>query len=135
MDIRVEKDSVDYKRLRKNFIDLYLLRHEWMRELVNETGKKDDQFRRDAEVEIGMPLFPDVSWMAEDAPKFQRVHQQLNLIKIPHQRSNKLPNIQDKRFQCVLSCSMTGSHWRILPQRKFKFSDRTSTTLLRSWVM
>ena len=70
MDIRVEKDSVHYKRLRKNFIDLYLLRHEWMRELVNETGKKDDQFRRDAEVEIGMPLFPDVSWMPEDAPKF-----------------------------------------------------------------
>ena len=71
MDIRVEKDSVDYKRLRKNFIDLYLLRHEWMREMVNETGKKDDQFRRDAEVEIGMPLFPDVSWMTEDAPRFR----------------------------------------------------------------
>ena len=70
MDIRVENDSVDYKRLRKNFIDLYLLSHEWMRELVNETGKKDDQFRRDAEVKLGMPLFPDMSWVPEDAPKF-----------------------------------------------------------------
>ena len=70
MDIRVEKDSVHYKRLRKNFIDLYLLRHEWMRELVNETGKKDDQFRRDAEVKLGMPLFPDMSWVPEDAPRF-----------------------------------------------------------------
>ena len=70
LDIRVEKDSVDFKRLRNHFIDLYLLRHEWMRELVDQTGKTDDQFRRDAEVKLGMPLFPNVSWMPEDAPKF-----------------------------------------------------------------
>ena len=70
MDIRVEKDSVDYKTLRNHFIDLYLLRHDWMRELVEKTGKTDDQFRRDAEVKLGMPLFPDMSWMPEDAPKF-----------------------------------------------------------------
>ena len=50
LDIRVEKDSVEFKRLRNHFIDLYLLRHEWMRELVDQTGKNDDQFRRDAEV-------------------------------------------------------------------------------------
>ena len=41
-----------------------------MRELVNETGKKDDQFRRDAEVKLGIPLFPDMSWVPEDTPKF-----------------------------------------------------------------
>ena len=70
LDISVEKDSVDFKRLRNHFIDLYLLRHEWMRELVDQTGKTDDQFRRDAEVKLGMPLFPDVSWTPEDAPKF-----------------------------------------------------------------
>ena len=39
LDIRVEKDSVEFKRLRNHFIDLYLLRHEWMRELVDQTGK------------------------------------------------------------------------------------------------
>ena len=63
LDIRVEKDSVEFKRLRNHFIDLYLLRHEWMRELVDQTGKTVDQFRRDTEVKLGMPLFPDVSWI------------------------------------------------------------------------
>ena len=33
-----------------------------MKDLVNKTGKTDDQFRRDAEVKLGIPLFPDVSW-------------------------------------------------------------------------
>ena len=61
MDIRVEKDSVDYKTLRNHFIDLYLLRHDWMRELVEKTGKTDDQFRKDAELEFGIELFPDIS--------------------------------------------------------------------------
>ena len=70
LDIAVKKDSVEFKKLRNQFIDLYLLRHEWMQELVNQTGKTDDQFRRDAEVKLGMPLFPDMSWMPEDAPKF-----------------------------------------------------------------
>ena len=30
-DVQVEKDSVTFKKLRNNFIDLYLLRHEWMK--------------------------------------------------------------------------------------------------------
>ena len=69
LDVQVEKDSVAFKKLRNNFIDLYLLRHEWMKELVFETGKTDEEFRRDAELKVGMELFPDVSWLPQDAPK------------------------------------------------------------------
>ena len=96
LDIRVEKDSVEFKRLRNHFIDLYLLRHEWMRELVDQTGKTDDQFRRDAEVKLGMPLFPDVSWMPEDAPRFPTNPENLSESTTNEgnqdtsQRSNKL---------------------------------------------
>ena len=110
LDIRVEKDSVGFKRLRKHFIDLYLLRHEWMRELVDQTSKTDDQFRRDAEVKLGMPLFPDMSWMTEDAPKFPTSPSTVELNQdTSSQRSNKSSNSQDKRFQSALSYSMTGS--------------------------
>ena len=58
LDIHVEKNSLEFQKLRNNFIDLSLLRHDWMRELVNQTGKTDDDFRKSAQQKIGMDLFP-----------------------------------------------------------------------------
>ena len=49
LDIQSNKNSVDFKKLRNLFIDLYLMRHDWMRELINQTGKTDDDFRRDTQ--------------------------------------------------------------------------------------
>lgn len=60
LDIHVEKNSLEFQKLRNNFIDLYLLRHDWMRELVNQTGKTDDDFRKSAQQTIGMDLFPEL---------------------------------------------------------------------------
>ena len=61
LDIEVDKKSVDFKKLRNKFIDLYLLRHEWMKELVNKTGKSDNDFRRDAQTKLDLELFPELS--------------------------------------------------------------------------
>jgi len=61
MNIKVEKESVGFKRLREHFIDLYLMRYEWIRELVSKTGKSDDDFRRDFDSKIGLDLFPELS--------------------------------------------------------------------------
>ena len=60
LDIHVEKNSLEFQKLRNNFIDLYLLRHDWMKELVNQTGKTDDDFRKSAQQIIGMDLFPEL---------------------------------------------------------------------------
>ena len=60
LDIHVEKNSLEFQKLRNNFIDLYLLRHDWMRELVHQTGKSDDDFRENAQEKIGMNLFPEL---------------------------------------------------------------------------
>ena len=60
LEINVEKNSLEFQKLRNNFIDLYLLRHDWMRELVNQTGKSDDDFRRNAQEKVGMSLFPEL---------------------------------------------------------------------------
>jgi len=61
MNIKVEKESVGFKRLREHFIDLYLMRYEWIRELVSKTGKSDDDFRMDFDSKIGLDLFPELS--------------------------------------------------------------------------
>jgi len=61
MSIKIEKESIGFKRLREHFIDLYLMRYEWIRELVLKTGKSDDDFRKDFDSKIGLDLFPELS--------------------------------------------------------------------------
>ena len=73
-----------------------------MRELVNETGKNDDQFRRDAEVEIGMPLFPDVSWMTEDAPKFPTSP---STVELNQDTSSKVKQVIKQSGQTISECA------------------------------
>ena len=60
MDIEVNAKSVNYKQLRMSFIDLYLMRFEWMRELINLTGKEEDDFRREVDEKLKMNLFPEL---------------------------------------------------------------------------
>ena len=38
LDINVDPKSVNHKRLRRSFIDLYLVRNQWTKDLINETG-------------------------------------------------------------------------------------------------
>ena len=78
MDIQVEKNSLEFQKLRNNFIDLYLLRHEWMRELVNQTGKSDEDFRKNAQEIMGMNLFPELQESSID--DFRKSAQQ-NVLK------------------------------------------------------
>ena len=61
LNIKIEKESIGYKRLREHFIDLYLMRYEWVRELVLKTGKSDDDFKKDFESKSGLDLFPELS--------------------------------------------------------------------------
>ena len=57
MNIKIEKQSVGYKRLREHFIDLYLMRYEWIKELVLKIGKSDDDFNS----KFRLDLFPLLS--------------------------------------------------------------------------
>ena len=61
LDIRVQKSSVEFKKLRNRFIDLYLMRTSWIKELINNTGKSDDDFRREVDEKLNMNLFPELS--------------------------------------------------------------------------
>ena len=61
LDIEFKSDSVPYKSLRSYFTELYILRFQWMKELIEVTGKSDDDFRRDAQTKLGLELFPELS--------------------------------------------------------------------------
>ena len=60
LDINVDLKSINHKRLRRSFIDLYLLRNQWTKDLINETGRSDDDFRREVDEKLKMNLFPEL---------------------------------------------------------------------------
>ena len=70
LDIKVEKNSVNFKKLRNKFIDLYSLRYDWMRELVNETGKTDNDLKITAHRKLNLELFPELI-VSDTASKYE----------------------------------------------------------------
>ena len=61
LDIEFDTKSVNHKKLRRYFIDLYLLRFDFTKSLINETGKTDDDFRREVDEKLKVSLFPELS--------------------------------------------------------------------------
>ena len=60
LDIEVNKNSFDFKKLRNKFIDLYLIRYDWIKDLLNESGKNDSDFKMNAQQKLGLDLFPEL---------------------------------------------------------------------------
>ena len=61
LDIEFDTKSVNHKKLRRYFIDLYLLRFDFTKSLINETGRTDDDFRLEVEEKLKISLFPELS--------------------------------------------------------------------------
>ena len=60
LDIKVDRDSINFKKLRNKFIDLYLLRYDWIQDLLGESEKTDADFRLDAQQKLKIVLFPEL---------------------------------------------------------------------------
>ena len=61
LDITIENNSINYKNLRRQFIRLYTLRFDWIRNLIKETDIFDeDSFRREVDEKLKVSLFPDL---------------------------------------------------------------------------
>ena len=56
-DIQAKKSSVDYKKLKRNFIRIHDLRMKWIQELLSKSRKSDSDFEREAELIVGMNLY------------------------------------------------------------------------------
>jgi hypothetical protein len=61
LGIETNTKDTNYKKLRRTFIKLYLLRFDWIRTLINHTDNIDeDDFRREVDTKLGMGLFPQL---------------------------------------------------------------------------
>ena len=89
LDIKFEKGSVNYKSLRRSFIDLSLLRYEWTKDLINESGRDDDDFRKEVDRKLKMNLFPelcgDTPSPVEQVPVQQQIPTDQGISLSPHQ--------------------------------------------------
>ncbi len=61
LDIEVDRDSINFKKLRNKFIDLYLLRYDWIKDLLGDSEKTDDDFRLNAQQKLRIVLFPELT--------------------------------------------------------------------------
>ena len=60
LQINIDKQSLNYKKLRSSFLELYLLRFKWIQDMMDESGKTDDDFRREIDEKLKMNLFPEL---------------------------------------------------------------------------
>ena len=57
--------------MREQFTDLYVLRYQWINDLIGETGRSDDDFRRDVDEKLGLELFPEIVKTQSSPPSVQ----------------------------------------------------------------
>ena len=60
LEISVNEKSVEYKSLKRHLTDLYLLRHDWARDLINRRDRTTDDFKIEAEKKLNLSIFSDV---------------------------------------------------------------------------
>jgi hypothetical protein len=59
LEIRAQRTAVELKKPRNRLTDLYLMRTSWIKELINNTGKSEEDFRREAEEKSNMEPPPE----------------------------------------------------------------------------
>ena len=59
LEISVNDKSVEYKSLKRHLTDLYLLRHDWARDLINRRDRTTDDFKIEAEKRMNLSIFSD----------------------------------------------------------------------------
>ena len=83
LDLEPDKSKVEYKGLVRKWVELKLMRTNWKRELINQTGKTDEDFRKEVDDKWKMDLFSSVS-----NDSFQELTEPVE-IKIPPKTKSK----------------------------------------------
>ena len=63
LDLDPNKESVEYKGLVRRWIELKLMRQDWKRDLINESGRNDEDFKKEIEEKWRLSLWDNVDDM------------------------------------------------------------------------
>jgi len=78
LEITLDKQSLNYKKLRSSFIDLYLLRFKWIKDMMDESGRTDDDFRREVDEKLNMNLFTELIGQTQSQVQQVTVNQEFH---------------------------------------------------------
>jgi len=78
LEITLDKQSLNYKKLRSSFIDLYLLRFKWIKDMMDESGRTDEDFRREVDEKLDMNLFPELVGQTQSQVQQVTVNQEVH---------------------------------------------------------
>ena len=78
LEITLDKQSLNYKKLRSSFIDLYLLRFKWIKDMMDESGRTDEDFRMEVDEKLDMNLFPELVGQTQSQVQQVTVNQEVH---------------------------------------------------------
>ena len=78
LEITLDKQSLNYKKLRSSFIDLYLLRFKWIKDMMDESGRTDEDFRREVDEKLDMNLFSELVGQTQSQVQQVTVNQEVH---------------------------------------------------------
>jgi len=94
LDIEFDNNSINYLQLRRHFIDLYLLRFDFTKSLIKETGRTDDDFRLEVEEKLKVHLFPEFSEQTISRVPIEPIPIQQQEPLTPHQSTSLSKGIE-----------------------------------------
>ena len=96
-EIEANKSSVDYKKLKRNFIRIHDLRMKWIQELLSKNGRSDSDFEKDAESVVGMHLYDEKQSSVEE-PVFVPESKSQKKVQEKHESEKSFREIVEEYF-------------------------------------
>ena len=88
LEISVNDKSVEYKSLKRHLTDLYLLRHDWARDLINRRDRTTDDFKIEAEKRLNLSIFSDVESKIQNEESAIRDERNFLIGKVAENKSD-----------------------------------------------
>ncbi|MGA1719303.1 MAG: integrase, partial [bacterium] len=96
-EIEANKSSVDYKKLKRNFIRIHDLRMKWIQELLSKNGRSDADFEKEAESVVGMHLYDEKQSSVEE-PVFVPESKSQKKVQEKHESEKSFREIVEEYF-------------------------------------
>ncbi len=140
-EIEANKSSVDYKKLKRNFIRIHDLRMQWIQELLSKSSRSDSDFEREAESVVGMHLYDEKQSPAEE-PLFATESNPIQKVQEKHESEKSFREIVEEYFRWKeLEGTAAGAIYekrRIIEDfievSKVEFSDQVTKEQIRNYI-
>ncbi len=140
-EIEANKSSVDYKKLKRNFIRIHDLRMKWIQELLSKSSRSDSDFEKEAESVVGIHLYDEKQSPVEE-PLVASESKLIQKVQEKHESEKSFREIVEEYFRWKeLEGTAAGAIYekrRIIEDfievSKVEFSDQVTKERIRNYI-